>query len=89
MVIDNLRSNAELAQRIVAMTAERIAVLRPPSRAHHALRHALMTPQEAVPAETRQRTALFTAPYWDAAAATGTEAPQAAAAAGLPITPAG
>lgn len=65
MVIDNLRNNAELAQRIVMVTAERIGSLRPTSGAHQALRHALMTQREAVPAETRKRTALFTAPYWD------------------------
>jgi 5'-methylthioadenosine phosphorylase len=71
MVIANLHSNADLAQQIVAMAAERIAALRPPSGAHHALRHALMTPQEAVPPETLRRTALFTTPYWGG---TGTEA---------------
>ena len=43
MVIDNLRTNAGLAQQIIAMTAERLAALRPPSSAHHSLRHALMT----------------------------------------------
>lgn len=64
MVIDNLRANASLAQQIVALAAERIAALRPPSEAHHALRHALMTPVQAVPAEIRRRTALFTDPYW-------------------------
>ena len=64
MVIENLRSNADLAQKIVAMAAERVGALRPPSAAHHALRHALMTPQAAVPPETRQRTDLLTAPYW-------------------------
>jgi 5'-methylthioadenosine phosphorylase len=64
MVIDNLRSNADLAKRIVAMAAGRIAALRPPSASHQALRHALMTPPEAVPPETRRRTALFTSPYW-------------------------
>ena len=64
MVIDNLRTNADLAQTIIAMTAERIGVLRPPSAAHHALRHALMTPAAAVPEQTRRRTALFTDPYW-------------------------
>jgi 5'-methylthioadenosine phosphorylase len=69
MVIDNLRSNAQLAQQIVAMAAERIAAQRPPSSAHQALRHALMTPQEAVPAATRARTALFTEPYWGSAPA--------------------
>lgn len=66
MVIDNLKANAELAQRIVRLAAERVAATRPPSRAHSALRNALMTPAEAVPAETRQRTNLFTAPYWGA-----------------------
>ena len=64
MVIDNLRTNADLAQNIIAMTAERIGALRPPSAAHHALRHALMTPAAAVPEQTRRRTALFTDPYW-------------------------
>jgi 5'-methylthioadenosine phosphorylase len=64
MVIDNLRSNAQLAQQIVAMAAERVAAQRPPSSAHQALRHALMTPQAAVPPATRARTALFTDPYW-------------------------
>jgi 5'-methylthioadenosine phosphorylase len=64
MVIDNLRANAELAQQIVRLAAERVAAVRPPSRAHSALRNALMTPPHAVPAPTRQRTDLFTAPYW-------------------------
>jgi 5'-methylthioadenosine phosphorylase len=64
MVIDNLRTNAGLAQQIIAMTAERLGALRPPSTAHHALRHALMTTPSAVPEETRRRTALFTDPYW-------------------------
>jgi 5'-methylthioadenosine phosphorylase len=66
MVIDNLRANAELAQRIVRLAAERVGAIRPPSRAHHALRNALMTPPHAVPAETRRRTDLFTDPYWGA-----------------------
>jgi 5'-methylthioadenosine phosphorylase len=64
MVIDNLRSNAQLAQQIVAMAAERVGAQRPPSSAHPALRHALMTPQAAVPPATRARTARFTDPYW-------------------------
>ena len=64
MVLDNLRSNATLAQQIVRLAAERVGAMRPPSSAHHALRHALMTPVEVVPAATRMRTDLFTAPYW-------------------------
>ena len=64
MVIDNLRSNAQLAQQIVAMAAERVGAQRPPSSAHQALRHALMTPQAAVPPATPARTARVTDPYW-------------------------
>jgi 5'-methylthioadenosine phosphorylase len=64
MVIANLRANAELAQQIVRLAAERVAATRPPSQAHSALRHALMTPAHAVPPETRKRTELFTSPYW-------------------------
>jgi 5'-methylthioadenosine phosphorylase len=66
LVIDNLRTNARLAQEIVRATAERVAERRPASDAHRALRHALMTPPEQVPAATRRRTELFTLPYWGA-----------------------
>ncbi len=64
MVIDNLRANAELARRIVQVAAQRVAALRPPSAAHQALRNALMTPPDQVPAATRRRNDLLTAPYW-------------------------
>jgi 5'-methylthioadenosine phosphorylase len=66
MVIDNLRANAALAQQIVRLAAERVAAQRPPSSAHQALRHALMTPRDQVPAETRRRVDLLTTPYWGA-----------------------
>jgi 5'-methylthioadenosine phosphorylase len=64
MVIDNLKANAALAQQIVRVSAERVAAQRPPSSAHHALRHALMTPMAEVPTSTRARVDLLTAPYW-------------------------
>ena len=64
MVIGNLRANANLATQIVRTTAERIAALRPSSSAHTALRDALMTPKDQVPASTRRRLDLFTSPYW-------------------------
>jgi 5'-methylthioadenosine phosphorylase len=66
LVIDNLRANAALAQQIVRMAAERIGDLRPTSSFHQALRHALMTPPEHVPATTRRKVDLFTRPYWGA-----------------------
>ena len=64
MVIGNLKANAALATQIVRVTAERVAALRPTSSAHGALRDALMTPKEHVPAETRRRLDLLTQPYW-------------------------
>ncbi|MFM7435824.1 MAG: S-methyl-5'-thioadenosine phosphorylase [Vulcanococcus sp.] len=64
MVISNLRANAALATQIVRITAERLAALRPTSPSHGALRDALMTPKEHVPADTRRRLDLFTSPYW-------------------------
>jgi 5'-methylthioadenosine phosphorylase len=64
LVLDNLRANATLAQEIIRVAAERIGSQRPASGSHRALRHALMTPKEQVPLETRRRVDLFTAPYW-------------------------
>ena len=66
MVIDNLHANAALAEEIVRAAAQRAGVQRPVSKAHQALRHALMTPVESVPAETRRKVDLLTAPYWGA-----------------------
>ena len=64
MVIENLHANASLAKEIVLLAARRVADLRPTSKAHQALRHALMTPKDKVPAATRRRVDLFTSPYW-------------------------
>ncbi|MBC1260218.1 S-methyl-5'-thioadenosine phosphorylase [Synechococcus sp. BSF8S] len=64
LVIENLRANAALAQQIVAVAAERIDAQRPASSSHSALRDALMTPVEQVPAATRRKLDLFTSPYW-------------------------
>jgi 5'-methylthioadenosine phosphorylase len=66
MVIDNLRANAALAQEIVRAAAQRVGVQRPASKAHQALRHALMTPMDSVPAATRRKVDLLTTPYWGA-----------------------
>lgn len=64
MVIANLHANAALAQQVIRAAAERISQERPASKAHSALRHALMTPKEQVSAESRRKFDLFTAPYW-------------------------
>jgi 5'-methylthioadenosine phosphorylase len=66
MVLANLQANALLAQSIVRLAAERVGALKPASPSHQALRHALITPAAAVPAATRRRLDLLTAPYWGA-----------------------
>ena len=64
MVFDNLQSNASLAAKIVEATAEKIAIFRPKSTAHEALKDGLMTAKERVPDVTRQKLDLLTSPYW-------------------------
>ncbi len=64
MVIENLKSNAEVGNRIMISTIQKIAEIRPKSEAHTALRDGLMTQKEKVPNETRKKLDLFTSPYW-------------------------
>ena len=64
MVVGNLRANAVATGPILHQLMESLKQRRPESLAHTALKDALMTAPEAVPAETRQRLDLFTAPYW-------------------------
>jgi len=66
MVIGNLKANAAATGPILEGLMERFRRERPVSSAHSALADALMTPQEAVPAQTRQKLDLFTSPYWGA-----------------------
>ena len=64
MIVANLQANATAAQRIVGAVVQELAADPPSSAAHDALRHGLLTPPEAVPAETRRRLDLFTRKYW-------------------------
>ncbi len=63
-VIENLRTNAELANKILISTAKKISALKPSSVAHQALKNGLMTAKEKVPPTTRMKIDLFTNPYW-------------------------
>ena len=66
MVIGNLQANAAATEPILSKLMERLRSERPRSEAHTALASALITPKDAVPAETRQRLDLLTSPYWGA-----------------------
>lgn len=64
MVIANLHKNATNAQKVVRAAVVLLSDRWPASAAHDALRYALLTQPEHVPAETRQRLAPLLAKYW-------------------------
>ena len=53
-----------MANENIATTAEKVGSLRPPSKAHSALKNSLMTAKEKVPLETLKKIDLFTKNYW-------------------------
>lgn len=55
MIIGNLQLNAKNAQRVIQSTVERLSTNPPESKAHRALKSAIFTPLDQVPAATRQR----------------------------------
>jgi 5'-methylthioadenosine phosphorylase len=63
MVIQNLHKNAENAQRIIQETVKRLSQSYPPSKAHDALKYAIITPLTQVPAATKQNLELLLKKY--------------------------
>ena len=64
LIVKNLSENANLATEIIRKASKEIHNQRPSSIAHTALKDALMTPPDKVPAQTRSRLNLFTRSYW-------------------------
>tara|TARA_B100001248_G_scaffold222273_2_gene178717 strand:- start:1052 stop:1951 length:900 start_codon:yes stop_codon:yes gene_type:complete len=64
MIISNLKSNAELAAKIICGSIQKIGKIKPKSIAHDALKYALLTPKEVVPAQTRKDLNILTKKYW-------------------------
>ena len=64
LVMDNLQANAKATAPILSRVMVQLQATRPASPAHTALTDALFSIKERVPAKTRQRLDLFTAPYW-------------------------
>ena len=64
MIVSNLKSNAELASKIICGSIQKIGETKPESIAHDALKFALLTPKEFVPIQTRKNLNLFTKKYW-------------------------
>jgi 5'-methylthioadenosine phosphorylase len=63
MIIGNLQRNAINAQAVIRETVRRIAEVYPESEAHSALKYAILTPLDQVPAQTRENLALLLQKY--------------------------
>ncbi|MBW4619159.1 MAG: S-methyl-5'-thioadenosine phosphorylase [Cyanosarcina radialis HA8281-LM2] len=63
MVIANLQANASNAQKVIQETVRRLHENPPKSEAHSALKHAILTPLDRVPAATKEKLSLLLQKY--------------------------
>jgi 5'-methylthioadenosine phosphorylase len=63
MVIENLHRNAINAQKVIQETVKRLSENPPVSAAHSALKYAILTPLDKVPAATKERLLLLLQKY--------------------------
>ncbi|WP_030006742.1 S-methyl-5'-thioadenosine phosphorylase [Picosynechococcus sp. NKBG042902] len=63
MVIGNLHKNATNAQKVIRAVVEKLAANPPQSPAHDALKYAILTPLDQVPASTKEKLALLLNKY--------------------------
>ena len=64
MIIDNLQKNAVNAQLVIKETVKRLNAKPPESMAHSALKYAILTPPDKIPAATKEKLALLTKKYF-------------------------
>ncbi|MDS3860483.1 S-methyl-5'-thioadenosine phosphorylase [Thermosynechococcaceae cyanobacterium BACA0444] len=63
MIIGNLHRNAANAQSVIQATVAKLTANPPVSKAHKALRHAILTPLDQVPAATKEKLGILLKPY--------------------------
>jgi 5'-methylthioadenosine phosphorylase len=63
MVVQNLHKNAENAQRVIRESVKRLSASYPVSKAHDALRYAIITPLAQVPETTKETLGLLLKKY--------------------------
>jgi 5'-methylthioadenosine phosphorylase len=63
LVIANLHQNAANAQQVIQETVRRISANPPASKAHSALKNAILTPLDKVPSQTKEKLALLLQKY--------------------------
>ena len=64
MVLNNLRSNSEVANKIIFEIGKVIEKERPKSKSHFSLKDGLITQKENIPNSTRKKLRIFTDCYW-------------------------
>ena len=65
MVLDNLRNNNEVANKIMIELAKVIEIERPKSKSHSSLKDGLITKKENIPNSTKEKLEIFTDSYWN------------------------
>ena len=65
MVIENLKINTEVANKIILETAKVIDTSRPISKAHQSLKDGLMTSKDKASKEAQSKVKIFTDNYWN------------------------
>lgn len=63
MILDNLHRNAINAQQVIQETVRRLTENPPVSKAHNALKYAILTPLAQAPATTKEKLGLFLQKY--------------------------
>lgn len=63
MILDNLQHNAHNAQQVIQETVKRLSQNLPPSKAHRALKNAILTPLNQVPETTQEKLQLLLQKY--------------------------
>ncbi len=64
MIIQNLQTNAFLAEKIICEAVKEIGKTEPLSNSHDALKDAIITPKEKIPKEILSKIDLLTKKYW-------------------------
>jgi len=64
MVLENLRANTAVANKIVFEIAKVIDKERPHSKSHYSLKDGLITQKENIPSSTKKKLEIFTESYW-------------------------
>jgi 5'-methylthioadenosine phosphorylase len=65
MIVNNLKSNAKLAEKIIFEVAKNIFKFKPSSKSHEALKYALLTDKNNIPRKTMNKINLLTKKYWE------------------------